>query len=335
MSNILFHNKFHRTTHHTVSSVILPDSSSDSIASADKPFLGIFYNRLVDQNIIRYIASFNNDTLLTFDFAYLKAFLDQNLTLSTNTNSFEWQSAYATLCALSAGFGEYLTVFNTVTSLSSNWQAAYSFYVTLATNFNNLTSTQNTVNTVSSIWEEYPYKHVTNQAQQDTKAKNFAATVLSNDSSIVWVLSTNQAAVVALTGAVTFVNTTASNKKKGGKYQLLLRQPQSNNYLCSFGNDYVLSNTSSNTASARTLSAENAGITVVKFVSDGTKMYGKSEFYTLSGITPYTYFAGDGILLAPNPAEAYEGDAIQVGTGLIITGAVPFFSPSDGSINIV
>jgi hypothetical protein len=44
MSNILFHNKYHLTNHHTVSTYGYPDSGTDPLGAKDQEFLGTFYN---------------------------------------------------------------------------------------------------------------------------------------------------------------------------------------------------------------------------------------------------------------------------------------------------
>lgn len=98
MSNTLFHNKFHLTNHHTVSSVGYPDSGIDPIAGINDPFLGPFYNVIESQ--LPFLSS----------------------------NSIEWYSSYTVICGNSANYFLYNTTLNTVTALSSNWQGGSAFY---------------------------------------------------------------------------------------------------------------------------------------------------------------------------------------------------------------
>ena len=241
MSNILFHNKFHRTTHHTVSSPFYPDSFLDPIASSDKPFLGIFYNRITTNE--RYTnadyITFGNENMVSLDLLSLLGGASYYLTLSEpiSTNSFEWGAVYASVATLSAGWQEYLTARNTVTALSSNWQSAYNFYINF--NYPGFASAYTSVNTLSNIWQQYPNKHLTNLAQEDTRAKNFAATTLVPTSALIWNLSANQVTSITLTTSATFVNTVSANKKKGGKYILMARQDKDGGEALAFSTDYV------------------------------------------------------------------------------------------------
>jgi hypothetical protein len=43
------HNKFHRSSHHTLPSASVQDQGIDPLASEQEPFNGIFYNNLTDQ----------------------------------------------------------------------------------------------------------------------------------------------------------------------------------------------------------------------------------------------------------------------------------------------
>ena len=149
MSNTLFHNKFHFTNHHTVSTPGYPDSAIDPIAGPLDPFLGTFYN-LIESRI----------PFLTGD-------------------SSEWQSAYSTLCGVSGDFILYLTTLNTVTALSSNWQGGRSFYVS----YNPISAGLNFIHTFtqaeSSHW---PFIDITlrgNLVQENVGAKTFTGVTLT------------------------------------------------------------------------------------------------------------------------------------------------------------
>ena len=288
---------------------------------------------MVSQTVINYLQTFGGEAIISFDNTELQGFADGFLVIDppVDTNSIEWWSAYATLTALSADFSKYFTVFNTVTALSSNWSAGYNFYVALTNYLQYFLSTVSNVKAMSSIWEEYPYKHLTNAAQQDTHAKNFAATALAPSDSVSWLLSSNQFSTITLTSSATFHNTDISNKDKGGRYQLIIKQPPINSKDCVFESDYVFSSV----GPVSGINREDSGITVLKFTSDGIKLYAQTEFYSLSGLLPYTYFAGAGIVLLPDPTEAVEGDIINPGDGVIVAGAVPYETAIDGSINIV
>jgi hypothetical protein len=59
MSVFIFHNKFHRSNHHTIAMSGFPDSASDPIASLEFPYLGIFHNNIYinDFNTYLYISN--------------------------------------------------------------------------------------------------------------------------------------------------------------------------------------------------------------------------------------------------------------------------------------
>lgn len=332
MSNLFFHNRLHRTIHHTVSSLRYPDSHLDPIASEDKPFFGIFHNIIPAEKLSTYLQDSDNSLIITFDLNAIKTIQDSylNLTQNATTNSQEWASTYQTVHALSAEFGQYLTVFNTVTALSSGWQSAYNFFNHFSANSASFASCYATTNSLSAAWELYPFKHLTNLAQQDTKSKNFAATKLPVTSNIVWDLSSNQFSYMTLTSSAVFKNLSAAKKKKGGQYYLLLKQPASGANDAYFESDYVFSNFDYLTGD--NINKEALGVTVLKFISDGVKMYARTEIYTLSGLAPYTYFAGPGIIISGGVAEAYATEEFNSDNGLIIAGAVPYAGDTGISI---
>lgn len=336
MSNILFHNKFHQATHHTVSASGFPDSAIDPIASQTKPFPGIFYNNLyvVSSYATEAVFTFNAEDLVTFAAEPVVVFLTVPGGYRSEglSNSMEWYGLYNTLHTLSAKFGNYYTVYATVTALSATWQLGKSFSDSLLANLLSFNNTFNTTQQTSAIWEDYQNKHLTNLAQQDTKSKNFDATQLTPTSAVFWNLSANQFSIMTLSQSAIFLNINQDNKKRGGRYTLVLKQPGENIKNALFNSDYVFANSPTITG----INLEKFGVTVVKFTSDGRKMYGNTEFYSLSGLLPYTYFAGVGIVLTPDPAEAVETDAFLLAgnSGLTITGAIPYFSALDGSLNI-
>lgn len=148
MSNTLFHNKFHLTNHHTVSTFGYPDSGIDPIASKVLPFCGIFYNK--------FITGFRE----------------------ISTNSFEWASTYTTLCSNSATYYLFPTTFSSVNSLSNNWDRGNSFYVSYLPVSGSLHSSYITTNTLSSTWPFANTTLRTNFAQENIASKNFAGVTL-------------------------------------------------------------------------------------------------------------------------------------------------------------
>jgi hypothetical protein len=149
MSNTPFHNKFHSTNHHTVSTYGYVDSGIDPIAGVDDPFIGTFYN---------VIPSF---------------------TPAISTNSTRWQSTYTTLCTNSADYFLYPTTYNTVTALSSNWQDGASFACTYSQTSARYENTYTITNTYSANW---PFEATTYRLptpQESTQAHNFKGTTLA------------------------------------------------------------------------------------------------------------------------------------------------------------
>lgn len=336
MSNILFHNKFHQSAHFTVSAAGYLDSATDPIASNDKPFLGTFHNNLyvISAYATEELLSFTSEDLITFASEPMVVFvtIPSGFKSEGLTNSMEWYGQFNTIQALSSKFGNYWTTYATVTALSSTWQAGKIFYDNFSIFYPLYDSTWLTTKQVSATWENYATKHLTNLAQQDTKSKNFRATTLAPTSALFWNLSANQFSILTLSNSAVFININSGNKKRGGRYHLILKQPGETIRDALFNSDYVFANSPTITG----INLEKFGVTVIKFTSDGQKMYGNTEFYSLSGLLPYTYFAGTGIVLTPDPAEAVETDVFLLGSnaGLTVTGAIPYFSALDGSLNI-
>ena len=149
MSNTPFHNKFHSTNHHTVSTYGYVDSGIDPIAGADDPFIDTFYN---------VIPSF---------------------TPAISTNSTEWQSSYTTLCTNSADYFLYPTTYSTVTALSSNWQDGARFASTYSQTSARYENIYTITNTYSATWpfEATTYRLPT--SQESTQTHNFKGTTLA------------------------------------------------------------------------------------------------------------------------------------------------------------
>lgn len=241
-----FHNKFHNTSHFTVSGVGY-DGGSDPIASVDLPFYGIFFNTLTDQQ-----GSYN-----------------------IQTNSYEWWSAYATVKSTSGYWNPTDSLYNTVRSLSDNWNLGFNGYVTFGTSSASFVSTYNTVNTLSSNWSN-EYTMYTNIAQEYTQAKTFSGTnltITTSPSTVAWDVQNNQCTFFAMTGDTLFSNPT--NLKNGGTYNLTLSTGKSS-LSAFFDTKYRLSNDLRYTRTMNLLSYTKI---VFEFVSDGILIYGNPTYY--------------------------------------------------------
>lgn len=122
MSNTIFHNKYHQTNHHSVSTYGYPDSGLDPIANREEPFLGTFYN------------------------------IVESVTPNLTGNSLEWYSSYTTLCANSGTYYLYITTRDTVTGLSAGWTSGSNFYNAYKPVSSGLDSTYTTVRENSANW---------------------------------------------------------------------------------------------------------------------------------------------------------------------------------------
>ena len=140
-----FHNKFHRSNHHSISGLDTIDSGLDPIASQAAPFMGIFYNILTD-------------SLRTF---------------SIQTDSYQWWSAFTTMGSYSGRWMNTWNLYSTVSSLSDNWNAGFTAY----THFNSISNLYvnlfTTISTFSASWGS-PYLMFTNRTQEYTHAKTFS-----------------------------------------------------------------------------------------------------------------------------------------------------------------
>ena len=336
MSNIPFHNKFHRSTHHTVSAPGFLDSNLDPIASESQPFSGVFYNSFIAVTGSNefFLTTFGGDSILSFlgvPFITIIVNYESGILL---TNSYEWTRSYNHMNQLSGEWEKYPTTLYTVSGLSANWDKGTLF----AQRFQNsgIRSTQTTFRTYSSNWLELKDTLRTNVVQENTRAKNFQGVNLQfNANSAYWDLSAQQMAFATFptTCSTYYVKNIfpPSQKKKGGKYSLVFQQTSGAKNI-EFDSDYVFQfPLSSNTV----IDKDEQKITVIKFTCDGSKLYGKATYYSLSGLNDITYFAGDGIILSPSPADLFFGDVLipAVGSGLIVFGSTPY-STSDTIIII-
>jgi hypothetical protein len=239
-----FHNKFHRSSHHTLTGTDIEDKGLDPIASQNQPFMGIFYNTITDQN----------------------------RSYSFNSNSSFWHNSYLTVRSLSSNWGTQGNTYGLVNALSSNWNSGYSAYVTLRPLSANYESTYTTVRANSAVWGD-PEVMFTNQVQESTRSKTFKGFQLSinPNSTVNWNLNDAQVAFLTMTQNLTVQNPLQSSIKKGGLYTLYLIQSNGGNHTANFGTAYRFplgDNISINMN--KTLS----GVTVINFISDGVLLFG-------------------------------------------------------------
>lgn len=286
MSNYLYHNKFHQSIHHTVSSAGYPDSATDPIAGLGNEFLGTFVNTLCGVTI----------------------------------TSTEWRSNYLHVNSLSGGWEKYLTTRNTVTALSASWNLGYRFRTEYFNNSADYEEVDSTLATNSAYWFNLYNAFTVNDPQQYTKQISFSGVELVESfSNIDWNLDTAQVAFINLSSpSVTLRNPT--NKKKGGLYTLVIRQDQAGSRTVSFEGDYVLS------ISSPGIMPTPFGITVIRFVCNGVKLFGKLTQYYYGLGTYYTYLDEGGIFLVPNPSGLNAGAYFVPGDGITVAGAAPYDS---------
>lgn len=196
MNNLIYHNNFHRSNHHTVSSFGYPESASDPIASLEFPFIGTFYNDYYDiaEN---YIGS---------------------------SNSIEWWNARTITNSNSATWQKYLTTYTTVCANSANWDLGYNGYLTMNSLSSKWESTFQTMCANLEYWNAVydPYTAFTNKVQEFTKqktSKNFQL-VPDNINHIVWDLEVGQVATYVANSNSYFSDFTGA--KKGGIYNLIV-----------------------------------------------------------------------------------------------------------------
>lgn len=249
------HNKFHRSSHHTLSSASVQDQGLDPIASQQEPFNGIFYNNLTDQE--------NTYNILT--------------------NSYEWYSTYSTVCSLSSNWDSIGTTYTTVCGNSANWDKGYSAYATLCAVSGNYESVYNTVCANSANWGN-EYILYTNRVQENTRSKTFSGYTLTinGDNTVDWNLDIAQVAYLTLDRNVLVKSPSGNSMKNGGLYNLFVIQGNpSGNYTLSFESDYIFP---VGVDISTDINFALSGVTIFNFFSDGAFMYG--EFYKTNLIEP-------------------------------------------------
>jgi hypothetical protein len=286
MSNYLYHNKFHLSLHHTVSSAGYPDSATDPIAGIGNEFLGTFYNAVC----------------------------------GVTTTSTEWRSNYLQIKPLSGGWEKYKTTYSTVCSLSAPWNLGYSFRTEYFTNSADYESTDSNLASNSAYWFNLYNAFTKGDPQQYTKQISFSGVELVQTvGNIDWDLDVAQVAFINLSlPTVTLRNPT--NMKKGGCYTLIIRQDQAGSKSVAFEANYVL-----NIGNPGVMLAP-FGVTVIRFISNGTRLFGKVTQYYYGLGSYYTYLDDGGVGLAPDPSGLNAGASFVPGNGMTVAGAAPYDS---------
>jgi len=162
MSPFVFHNKFHRSNHHTIALSGFPDSATDSIASSEMPFLGIFYNNVYDYNV--------------------------NF-LSLNT-SYNWATTYNTVTSRTDVWNKYITTYTTVCSFSARWNNNISLYNTYNTLSSKWQSFQDTAAVYLDVWDRnFENAGHIDRIQEYTGQKTFSAIQLEPNIINPWTLN--------------------------------------------------------------------------------------------------------------------------------------------------
>lgn len=242
------HNKFHRSSHHTLSSASVLDQGIDPIASEQEPFNGVFYNTLTD---------------------------DEN-TYQIPTNSYDWYSTYSTVCGLSSNWELIRGAYTTVNSNSSNWDNAYNAYTTLCASSANWDSVYSTVCANSANWAN-EYVLYTDRVQENTRSKTFSGynLIINPDNTVDWNLDIAQVAFLTLDRNVTIKNPIPSTMKNGGLYNLYVIQGEpSGGYSLTFENNYIFP---AGINVATDINFLLSGTTIFDFFCDSISMYG--DFY--------------------------------------------------------
>jgi hypothetical protein len=249
------HNKFHRSSHHTLTGTSTQDQGIDPIASKEEPFNGIFYNNLTDQE-------------RTYDIL---------------TNSFDWHSNYTTVYSTSSNWDSIGTTYTTVCGNSANWNLGYDAYLTFSSVSSNYESTYTTVCANSSFWAN-EFVLYTNRVQENTRSKTFSGYQLgvNLDDTVDWNLDIAQVAFLTLDRNLIINDPEPFTMKKGGLYSLYVIQGNpSGGYLLDFGTNYIFPvgvNVSTD------MNYLLSGVTIFNFISDGVFMYG--ELYKTNIIEP-------------------------------------------------
>jgi hypothetical protein len=244
------HNKFHRSSHHSLSSTSVQDQGIDPIASKNEPFNGIFYNNLTDQN----------------------------RTYNTLTNSYDWYSTHTTVHTLSPTWNLIGTTYTTVCANSADWDKGFSAYTTLCATSSNYDSTYTTVCANSAFWAN-EYVLYTNRVQENTRSKTFRGYNLSinPDNTVDWNLDIAQVAYLKLDRNVVLKNPLQSSMKSGGLYNLHVIQAEPGGYTITFESDYIFPVGIDITDVVNGMNFALSGVTIFNFFSDSIFMYG--DFY--------------------------------------------------------
>lgn len=237
------HSKFHRSSHHTLSSYLYQDQGADPIASFNEPFNGIFYNTITDE-----ARSF-----------------------TINTNSYQWYSVFSTVSALSGKWDSIGTTYTTVNTYSADWQSGFSVYTSLRNLSAALVSTYTTICANSAIWGDPDILYL-DKVQENTRSKTFQAYFLNiNGGNVVWDLDFAQVATLEVDQNITILNPNPSTMKNGGLYTLYLKQINGGGWSVNFDTVYkfpvgvVIPND--------ILQTDN-GVTIINFFCDGSLMFG-------------------------------------------------------------
>jgi hypothetical protein len=250
MNNLIFHNNFHRSNHHTVSSFGYPESAKDPIASFEFPFKGIVYNNLYSIDEV-FIA---------------------------NTNSYDWWSAYTSVNSNSATWEKCLTTYTTVCSNSAFWNKYYSIYNKLNPLSGNYQSTYQTLCANLEYWNAVYNENTmyTNKVQESTRQKTFANNYIypSNPMNIVLDLSGGQVTTY-ITDVDSYFSDFSGNKR-GGTYNLILIKGATINptLQVSFNSSKFKFSGNQNTFSIGGIRAIR-----IQFLSDGQYLHGKTTLY--------------------------------------------------------
>jgi hypothetical protein len=237
------HNKFHRSSHHTLSSYLNQEQGLDPIASYNEPFNGIFYNLLTDS-----VRSFNIET-----------------------NSYEWYSVYSTVKTLSSNWDTLGTVYTTVYYASAGWDWGYSAFLTVRANSGYYESTYTTICANSASWGD-PNILYTNRVQENTRSKTFSGFELGiNSGTVDWDLDKAQVAFLNVTQNVIIQNPPPISMKNGGLYTLYLKQTNGGGYTVNFGTVYKFP---VGTVIPNDILQTLNGVTIINFLCDGTLMFG-------------------------------------------------------------
>jgi len=309
MSVFIFHNKFHRSNHHTIAMSGFPDSASDPIASLEFPYLGIFYNNIYDQN----------GDFITLD------------------NSYNWKSTYDTVTANASEWNKFRTTYTTVNTFSALWMNNISLFTSFSAASSNWASFQRTYEIESNKWNNNISNTVySNKVQEFTRQKSFSAfNIFPNDiGNIVWNLSSAQTAIYVTTNTSSFSG--FSGAQKGGLYNLLLITDATcySALSVNFNPDYFKFPQNTNSFTISGIHARK-----FNFLYDGEFLHGKYHLYNINAPDRNLYYAGDGVSffennIPINPISLNFDESFlpDIGLTLNILGSDPY--DSSNSINV-